>query len=74
MANSWIMLPAIDGFAHAESPLGCDFTLCGLGRDHSENGAEVEEVTGEGTIDCPTCLQIIKFCRGLIEPEGPREQ
>lgn len=52
------------GGFHCEGAGGEDYTLCGYSLDQDQGG--IEEVKNKPPrIDCPKCLGIIHFCRGL---------
>lgn len=49
---------------HVESPLGVDFTLCGLTLDDDTRTIKRIE-DREGRITCEHCRIIIDFCKSL---------
>ena len=54
---------------HLDSPLGIDYTLCGLSLDDDPKTTGPHEVVTASAVTCPDCIAVIKHCRGVrIQP------
>jgi len=59
---------------HLDSPLGIDYTLCGLSLDDDPKTTGSHEVVTASAVTCPYCNAIIKHCRGVrIQPPKGRD-
>ena len=50
---------------HLDSPLGIDYTLCGLSLDDDPKTTGPHEYVQSAAVTCPSCMAIITHCRGV---------
>jgi hypothetical protein len=53
-----------EGATHLDGATAAgEFTLCGLAQEGERGDQQMVETSGP--IDCPTCVGIIRYCKGL---------